>query len=196
VPVAGLSPSIVRKDTTHAPRVISPQNSFLITSTLHDVIQYGTATQARSLQRKDLAGKTGTTSNQVDAWFVGYNTDLVALSWVGFDQPQSLHEYGAQAALPIWINFMQEALRNKPEHMLEQPTGIKTILVNSYSGQRTSGHDPDGINEIFMEPYLPGEEHEHHHTAFGDNSNHDHEDDGSSGVGDQAPPDGDGGGVY
>src|SRR4029078_10421812 len=77
---------------THAPRAISSQNAFLITSALHDALQHGALAQARTLQRKDLAGKTGTTQNQVDAWFAGYSTELVAISWLGYDQQQrSLH---------------------------------------------------------------------------------------------------------
>jgi penicillin-binding protein 1A len=143
---------------TYAPRVISAQNAFLITSALRDVIQHGTAVQARSLQRDDLAGKTGTTNNQVDAWFVGYNSDLVALSWVGFDQPRSLHEYGAQAALPIWIDFMQAALQYKPLHTQPEPAGIARIRINPKSGLQTDEKNPHGITEVFMEPYLPDEQ--------------------------------------
>jgi len=152
------------QDTSHAPRVISAQNAFLVTSALHDVIQYGTAVEARSLKRGDLAGKTGTTNNQVDAWFVGYNTDVVALSWVGFDQPQSLHEYGAQAALPMWIDFMQAALKNKPEHTLPEPPNITHINVDRDTGLRTDATDASAIAEVFMEPYTPDSEKTHHYV--------------------------------
>ncbi len=89
---------------------------------MRDVIQKGTASEARSLQRHDLSGKTGTTQNQVDAWFIGFNSDIVALTWLGFDQQQqSLHEFGSQAALPMWIAFMDAVLKGRPEHSLEQP---------------------------------------------------------------------------
>jgi penicillin-binding protein 1A len=155
-------PPVKLADSTHAPRVISAQNAFLITSALHDVIQFGTATEARSLKRGDLAGKTGTTNNQVDAWFVGYNSDLVALSWVGFDQPQSLHEYGAQAALPIWIDFMQSALKGKPEHTQTEPPDITHVLVDRESGLRADTHDTTALNEVFMDPYIPGQEKAYH----------------------------------
>jgi penicillin-binding protein 1A len=155
-------PPVKLIDSTHAPRVISAQNAFLITSALHDVIQFGTAVEARSLKRDDLAGKTGTTNNQVDAWFVGYNSDLVALSWVGFDQPQSLHEYGAQAALPIWIDFMQSALKGKPEHTQSEPPHITHVLVDLESGLRADSHDKTALNEVFMDPYIPGEEKAYH----------------------------------
>jgi penicillin-binding protein 1A len=141
-----------------APRVISAQNAFLITSALRDVIQSGTASAARSLQRRDLAGKTGTTNNQVDAWFVGYNSDLVALAWLGFDQPQSLHEHGAQAALPMWMQFMQAALKGRPEHQLEQPPGIVSVRIDPLTGKRASSSDPVASFEYFMSPYLPDDD--------------------------------------
>jgi penicillin-binding protein 1A len=155
-------PPVKPIDSTHAPRVISAQNAFLITSVLHDVIQFGTAVEARSLKRDDLAGKTGTTNNQIDAWFVGYNSDLVALSWVGFDQPHSLHEYGAQAALPIWIDFMQSALKGKREHTQPEPPNITHVLVDLESGLRADSHDKTALNEVFMDPYIPGQEKAYH----------------------------------
>lgn len=141
-----------------APRVISEQNAFLITSALRDVIQEGTAKLAKNLGRHDLAGKTGTTQNQVDAWFAGYNSDVVAVTWVGFDQPQSLHEYGNQAALPMWMQFIQNALRDRPEHPIDQPPGIMNIRINPTSGQRAQASDPSAIFEFFMMPYLPGKD--------------------------------------
>lgn len=138
-----------------APRVISAQNAFLITSALHDVTQRGTAKRAKELGRADIAGKTGTTQNQVDAWFAGYNPDIVAVAWVGFNNPQSLHEFGAQAALPIWIQFMQTALKNKPVRPLPQPAGVVSMRINSYDGKPTDADDEDGMLEYFMEPYTP-----------------------------------------
>lgn len=146
------------QDNSHAPRVISAQNAFLITSALHDVIQRGTASQARSLQRNDLAGKTGTTNNQVDAWFAGFNSEIVAVSWIGFDQPHSLHEYGAKAALPIWIEFMESALKGHPERPIEQPPGIVSIRIDPLTGKRASARDPAGMFEFFMTPYVPDDE--------------------------------------
>jgi penicillin-binding protein 1A len=139
----------------NAPRVISEQNAYLVTSVLHDVIEHGTAAQARDLKRNDLSGKTGTTNNQVDAWFVGYNNNLVALTWMGFDQPQSLHEYGAQAALPMWIDFMAAALKNTPEQMLAEPTGIVSVRIDPITGVLAQADDPQAIFEYFMQPYLP-----------------------------------------
>jgi penicillin-binding protein 1A len=142
----------------NAPRAISEQNAFLVTSVLHDVILHGTATQALTLKRNDLSGKTGTTNNQYDAWFVGYNNKLVALTWMGFDQPQSLHEYGAQAALPMWINFMEAALKNVPEQNIPQPPGILSIKIDPITGILASADMPDGIFEYFMQPFLPATE--------------------------------------
>jgi penicillin-binding protein 1A len=141
-----------------APRVISAQNAFLITSALHDVIQHGSAIQARSLKRNDLSGKTGTTQKQVDAWFAGYNPDYVALAWVGFDQPQSLHEYGNQAALPMWMDFMQMALKGKPDHPLDQPPGIVSIKIDPLTGKRAAANDPVAQFEYFMTPYVPDDD--------------------------------------
>jgi penicillin-binding protein 1A len=155
-----LNAAKVIAEAGHAPRVISAQNAFLITSALHDVIEFGTATSARTIKRDDLAGKTGTTNNQVDAWFVGFNSDLVALTWVGFDQPQSLHEYGAQAALPMWIQFMQTALKGRPEHSLDQPTDIVSIRIDPLTGMRALGNNPNAVFEYFMQPYVPGEDKE------------------------------------
>src|SRR3990167_6675134 len=142
-------------DKSYAPRVISAQNAFLITSALHDVIQYGTASQAKSLNREDLAGKTGTTNNQVDAWFAGYNSSLVTVAWIGFNQQQSLHEFGAQAALPIWIEFMLNALKGTPDRSPEQPTDIVSIRIDPTTGKRTTAKGSAGFFEYFMKPYLP-----------------------------------------
>jgi len=96
-----------------APRVISSQNAYLITNVLKDVIKRGTASRAKILNRADLAGKTGTTNDQIDTWFAGFNKDIVAVVWLGFDYPRSTTEHGSAAALPIWIQFMQYALINK-----------------------------------------------------------------------------------
>ncbi len=98
-----------------APRVLPEDIAFLMNSTLKDVIQRGTAQSARSLNRHDIAGKTGTTNQQVDSWFAGYNPDLVATAWVGYDTPKPLHEYAASLALPLWIDFMKVALQGRPE---------------------------------------------------------------------------------
>lgn len=161
-PAEGEAPADKDQDnkdkTIYAPQIISAQNAFLVTSALRDVIQHGTAVAARDLQRGDLAGKTGTTNNQVDAWFVGYNPDLVALAWMGFDQPQSLHEYGAQAALPMWIQFMRAALQDKPVHPFEPPADIVSIKIDPLTGKRASANNPVAKFEYFMAEHTPGNE--------------------------------------
>lgn len=141
-----------------AQRAISPQNAFLITSALRDVVRKGTGKAVAELGRQDLAGKTGTTQNEVDAWFAGYNADLVGVAWVGFKLPQSLHEYGSQAALPIWVQFMKTALAGKPERLLPMPPDIVTAKIDAANGKLTSDDDPNAIDEYFMANVLPARE--------------------------------------
>ena len=126
---------------------IDPRNAFIMTTIMQDVVRHGTATRAMQLGRGDLAGKTGTTNDQVDAWFCGFNRSLVAVAWIGFDQPHSLggSETGAQAALPIWMSYMGKVLKGVPETTLTQPEGVVTIRVSPLTGQRTA----DGIPEFF-----------------------------------------------
>ncbi len=135
-------------------RVIDPRNAFLMDSMLHDVVRQGTAARANSLGRKDLAGKTGTTNDQVDAWFAGYQPGIVAIAWMGYDQPRKLgnNETGAVAALPIWIDYMGKALKDVPEVFMPQPEGIATAKVLDGT-QRT----PDGRTEFFYQENLPPE---------------------------------------
>lgn len=140
-----------------APRVISPQTAFLMNSMMREVITRGTGVRARELGRRDLAGKTGTTNDQRDAWFSGFNNDLVAIAWVGFDNPKPLgnRETGAKAALPMWVNYMRRALKGKPETTLVYPQGIVSVRVNSKTGQLTTATDPDAIFEYFLEDQVP-----------------------------------------
>jgi penicillin-binding protein 1A len=109
-----------------APRAIDERNAWMMNSMLLDVVRRGTAAQARVLKRGDLAGKTGTTNDYVDAWFCGYNPQVVAITWIGFPRPRNLGrgETGSTAALPIWINYMRTALANTPETSLPRPQGI------------------------------------------------------------------------
>ena len=120
-------------------RVIDPRNAFLMDSMLHDVVRRGTAARANSMGRKDLAGKTGTTNDLVDAWFTGYQPGIVAVTWVGFDQPKKLggNETGAVAALPIWIDYMAKALQDVPEVFMPVPTGIVTASVSENAGRES-----------------------------------------------------------
>ena len=120
-----------------APRVATAQNIYLMRSMMRDVIQRGTARRARVLQRSDLAGKTGTTNDQHDAWFSGFSSDLVTTVWVGFDRPQPLgnRETGGRAALPMWIDYMREALKGLPPRPLERPPGL--VKIGRASGRES-----------------------------------------------------------
>jgi penicillin-binding protein 1A len=140
-----------------APRAISAANAYVMTDIMTDVVQRGTAQRAKALGRTDIAGKTGTTSDRRDAWFVGFNADLAAAAWVGFDQERSLGETeeGGHTALPMWIYFMQEALRDKPEHRLPEPPGIVRMWVSRSSGAPSSAGSGDAIFEAFLEQYTP-----------------------------------------
>ncbi len=142
---------------TVAPLAISPANAYVMTDIMTDVITRGTAQAARSLGRSDLAGKTGTTSDRRDAWFVGYNADVVAAAWIGFDQERSLgeNEEGGRTALPMWIYFMQEALRDRPEHRLPEPPGVVRMWVSRTSGLPASAGASGAVFETFLEGHLP-----------------------------------------
>jgi penicillin-binding protein 1A len=117
-------------------RVIDARNAYLMDNMMHDVVQRGTATRAASaLKRNDLAGKTGTTNDYVDAWFCGYQPSVVAVSWIGFDQPKRLGngETGGFAALPIWIGYMERALKGVPVMAMERPPGLTSIQAKDPS---------------------------------------------------------------
>jgi penicillin-binding protein 1A len=121
-------------------------------SMLRDVTIYGTGARASAtLKRHDLAGKTGTTNEQVDAWFCGYQRTVVACSWIGFDQPRSLgnRETGGSAALPMWIGYMARALKDVPESFMPQPAGIVALETVS------SGKGPG--KEFFYKENVPRE---------------------------------------
>lgn len=143
---------------TLAPRVIPADVAFLMNTALKGVIQQGTARAAKVLNRQDIAGKTGTTNDQVDAWFAGFNTELVVTTWVGFDNPQSLHEYAANLALPLWIDFMKVALANMPEQELPQPPNIVAVRIDPKTGLLAKNNQPNAIVEYFREHEVPGAE--------------------------------------
>lgn len=123
-----------------ATRIISPEINFLMNSLLRDVVQRGTATDAKVLNRTDIAGKTGTTNDQKDAWFNGFTPNFAATAWVGFDSTKSLggSETGGKAALPMWIEFMQTALKDSPEVPLQQPEGIIKAAIHHPSKEITT----------------------------------------------------------
>jgi penicillin-binding protein 1A len=134
-----------------APRVIDPRNDFLMTSLLHSVIEHGTGFAVKQLGRSDLAGKTGSTNDHHDGWFCGFNGDLVATVWVGFDDYRSLGhgEFGAKTALPIWMAFMGPAMQGKPESALPMPPGIVTATIDRSTGLPAPPGDTNTMSEIF-----------------------------------------------
>jgi penicillin-binding protein 1A len=137
--------------------VISPQNDYLMTDMMTDVIKHGTGRRALALNRTDIAGKTGTTNEAKDTWFNGFTPKLVATVWVGFDQERPLgeSEEGAKTALPIWIHFMREALKGVPQERRPMPDGIVTLRISPITGALVSAENPDGMAEIFMADHLP-----------------------------------------
>ena len=138
-----------------APRVISEANAWIITDLLRDVIRRGTGQRARALGRGDIAGKTGTTNDGRDAWFSGFNPDLVATAWVGFDQERPLgpDEEGARTALPMWIYFMREALAGVPQHRLPMPDGVVTARITPDPSEFTE--EAPAEFEYFLANHLP-----------------------------------------
>jgi penicillin-binding protein 1A len=138
------------------PRIIDPRNAFIMTSLLKEVIKTGTARKAKILKREDIAGKTGTTNELVDAWFAGFNPNIVTITWMGFDQPRSLgkHESGSRAALPIWIDYMKPLISEYPNKILETPEGIIPLKINPKNGMLAKEGE-DGIYEYFYDEFLP-----------------------------------------
>lgn len=147
------------KRTLTAQQIIEPRAVYIMDSILRDVVQRGTARRARALGRNDLAGKTGTTNDQKDAWFSGYQKNIVATAWVGFDQPQTMgrREAGGFAALPIWIDFMRDALQGVPESRQPQPEGLVTVRIDPATGLRAAPGTDNAIFEIFRAENAPKE---------------------------------------
>ena len=140
----------------NAEQVIDVRNAYSMVSMMQDVIRHGTGFQAMKLGRSDLAGKTGTTSDSVDAWFCGFQPTVVAISWMGFDNPRSLgaKETGAQAALPMWIDYMGTILKDVPEAAYAMPPGMVAARINN-NGKR----DPEGpLVDYFYQENLPPEQ--------------------------------------
>ncbi|WP_409283863.1 penicillin-binding protein 1A [Pseudomonas protegens] len=140
-----------------AERIIDGRTTYILNSMLEDVIKLGTGRRALALGRSDLAGKTGTTNESKDAWFSGYNADYVTTVWTGFDQPESLgrREYGGTVALPIWMNFMGAALKDKPPHTQAEPEGILSLRVDPVSGRAAAPGTPNAYFELFKSEDTP-----------------------------------------
>ncbi len=142
---------------SQAPRVASQQVTYITSSMMQDVIRRGTGQRAMQLGRSDLAGKTGTTNDQRDAWFAGFNADVVTVSWVGLDDAKSLgyDETGGKAALPMWVDYMRVALRRRPEAAPAQPGGIVTVKIDPRTGLLADADQSDAIFEIFRSDNAP-----------------------------------------
>ena len=140
-----------------AERTLEPRLAFQMNSILQDVVLRGTGRRAMQLGRKDLAGKTGTTNDQRDAWFNGYNPDLVTTTWIGFDQlkPLGSKETGSSAALPVWMDFMKKALAGKPDKQLVRPDGLVTMKINAETGAAATDADTNTVFEIFRNERAP-----------------------------------------
>lgn len=140
-----------------APRTLSTANHFLMTSMLKDVIQRGTARPAAKLNRVGMAGKTGTTNDQRDAWFNGFVPGLVAISWVGMDsyEPLGRQEVGGKAALPAWISFMESALAGVPDQDWPMPETVVRMRIAPGTGQLAEAGTENAIYEYFEQSRLP-----------------------------------------
>lgn len=130
-----------------APQVIDPRNAYVMWSMMQDVVKFGTATRALSLKRADIGGKTGTTNDSHDAWFAGFNNQIVGVAWVGFDQPKNLgdRETGGGVALPIWINYMAKILPKMPEIPRAVPGGLTNIGGEIYFSEYIPGQGVSGL---------------------------------------------------
>ncbi|WP_370280538.1 penicillin-binding protein 1A [Pontibacterium sp.] len=142
-----------------AERKVDEQSAYLIYNMMQDVIKRGTGRRALVLKRNDLAGKTGTTNDQKDAWFSGFNSNLTTTVWVGFDQPETLgrREFGGTAALPIWIDYMRIALKDQPESAPVPPEGIVSVKIDPKTGLLATPGQKSALFEYFREDDAPTE---------------------------------------
>jgi len=152
-----------------ARRIMDARVAFILDSILKDVITKGTGRRARVLKRSDIAGKTGTTNGPTDAWFSGYNEDVVTSTWLGFDQNLLLgkREFGGSAALPIWIDFMRVALEDSPIRAREIPEGIVNVRIDPKTGLLAKPGQPDAIFGYFRSEMVPSDSSEARHASNG-----------------------------
>ncbi|MDO6443911.1 penicillin-binding protein 1A [Marinobacter sp. 2_MG-2023] len=146
----------VAPETRVMRRLADERSVYILHSMLRDVVKRGTGRRALALGRDDIAGKTGTTNEQRDTWFAGFNHNLATTVWVGFDQPAPLgrREFGASTALPIWVDYMKVALSESPSAFMPRPNGIVNIRINSDTGKRARPGE-EGVFEIFKEEDAP-----------------------------------------
>lgn len=156
IPLSSSEP-VVPTEPILAEQIIDERTAYIMTSMLQDVIKRGTGRRAMALGRDDLAGKTGTTNESKDSWFSGYNADYITTVWAGFDQPESLgrNEYGGTVALPIWMSYMAQALKDRPSHLPPEPEGLLTLRIDPLSGRAATPDTPDAYFELFKSEDTP-----------------------------------------
>jgi penicillin-binding protein 1A len=137
--------------------VLSTGMAYIVTSLMESVVRHGTAHIIQETLNRPIAGKTGTTNDYNDAWFIGFSPELATGVWVGNDQDESLgvNETGTRTAIPIWLKFMQEALKDVPVKSFPIPNDVTYVKINQKTGEETSFDDPDGRFEIFLNDNLP-----------------------------------------
>jgi len=153
---SAIAQELAQLDVVNAPRVIDERNAYIMSSMMREVVSRGTARRAgEALGRKDLAGKTGTSNNQLDAWFTGFNSEVVAAAWVGSDglEPLGRKEAGGVAALPMWSSFIEKILSGVPEDELTPPPGIQSVRVDRSTGEPASGEGT--MLELFVDGTAP-----------------------------------------
>lgn len=171
-------PASAAEENTTKPRIMQrladERSIYIMHSMMQDVVRRGTGRRALALNRSDIAGKTGTTNEQKDTWFAGFNHDIATTVWVGFDQPSPLGrgEYGASTALPIWVDYMKVALADQPAATMPRPNGIVNIRINPETGERARPGE-EAVFEIFKEEDAPSPLPAESIGGSGDNGNGD-----------------------
>ena len=153
----GVPGRTAKPEPRFAERVIGKRNAYIVRSMMRDVARRGTARGTRALGRDDIAGKTGTTDDQLDAWFSGFNSAVAATAWVGYDELESLgpRETGARAALPIWLDFMRTALKGTPERWPDLPADMVTVRIDPETGEYAGPGAEETVLEIFRAENAP-----------------------------------------
>jgi penicillin-binding protein 1A len=157
ITVTPSTPNIITKESVPAKRVISPQIAYLLTDVMKNIVLRDASLFALKVNRHDLAGKTGTTNEQNDAWFVGFNSDMATAVWIGYNTPRSIHEYGSQAAFPIWLNFMQQSLQGRSDNIMAEPVDIVSAKIDPVSGLLAYSGQENAIFELFIKGTAPEE---------------------------------------
>jgi penicillin-binding protein 1A len=149
---------VLEENVPTAEKVLSRETAYIMTNLLEGVVQHGTGFRAKALGRP-AAGKTGTTNNLNDAWFIGYVPNLVTGTWVGYDEERKLgkHETGSRAAAPIWVKFMKGALEDTPIDNFEVPDGVEFAKIDPVTGLLAAPTTKDVIFEVFKTGTAPTE---------------------------------------